>query len=86
VNITRALLRTPGVEGLLKSPRAFAERIAGRVHYEGEAARTLLAPRDLRCPPFESYVDVLVDHVRERLAGAPGEGAAATDYADDPLL
>lgn len=86
VNITRALLRTPGVERLVKSPRAFAERIAGRVHYEGDGAHALLAERSLRCPPFETYVDAMVDHVRDRLARSPVHADAPPEPDDDPLL
>lgn len=84
VNITRALLRTPGMDRLVKSPRAFAERFAGRAHYEGDLAATLgaVAPR---CPSFESYVDALVDHVRDRLARSPVVGDAVAEVDDDPL-
>lgn len=86
VNITRALLRTPGVDHLVKSPRAFAERIAGRAHFEGHGTQALLASRDLRCPPFESYVDALVDHVRDRLARGPVGGEAPPPIDDDDAL
>lgn len=86
VNITRALLRTPGMDRLVKSPRAFAERIAGRAHYESDALGALLGPTAPRCPPFEGYVDVLVDHVRDRLARSPVTHDAVTEADDDPLM
>jgi hypothetical protein len=86
VNITRALLRTPGMDRLVKSPRAFAERIAGRAHYESDALGALLGPTAPRCPPFEGYVEALVDHVRDRLARSPVTHDAVTEADDDPLM
>ena len=83
---TRALLRTPGMDRLVKSPRAFAERIAGRAHYESDALGALLGPTAPRCPPFEGYVEALVDHVRDRLARSPVTHDAVTEADDDPLM
>lgn len=80
-NLTKALLRAPGLERLLRSPRTFLDALATPVVYERTAASELLA--DLPCPPFASYVDVLVAHVRQRI---DERRAARDEGAPDPLL
>jgi thioester reductase-like protein len=66
-NLTKALLRTPGIERLAKSPRAFLDALATPVSYSFANTTELLADTDVRCPPLESYVDRLVDYVQHRL-------------------
>lgn len=66
-NLTRALLRTPGLDRLAKSPRAFVDALATPVSYSFANTTELLAETDVRCPPFESYVDGLVEYVQHRL-------------------
>lgn len=66
-NLTKALLRTPGLDRLAKSPRAFLDALATPVSYSFANTIELLADSDVRCPPFESYVDVLVEYVQHRL-------------------
>ncbi len=85
-NVTRAVLRAPGLERVLRSPRAFFEQLATDVTYDSRTARDLLAPHKLHCPPFEHYADALVQHVRDRLAQRRTRDEAQ-DAADieDPL-
>lgn len=92
-NVTRALLHTPGLARLARSPRAFVEQLTTDVRYDDANARALLDPLGLRCPPFSSYVDAMVAHVRRRVQERreqrrPGrladEGAHEADI-DDPL-
>jgi nucleoside-diphosphate-sugar epimerase len=88
VNISRALLRTPGLERFVKSPRAFLEQMATPVAFDTHNARELLAPRGIECPPFTSYVDTMVTFVRERLAARRAEQQSDESVAetiDDPL-
>lgn len=66
-NITRALLRTPGLDRITSSPRAFMESLATPTTISTTNTDELLAGTDIRCPPFESYVDRLVEYVQERL-------------------
>jgi thioester reductase-like protein len=66
-NLTKALLRTPGLERFAKSPRAFLDALATRVQYATTNADHLLSEANIRCPPFESYVDRLVEYVQVRL-------------------
>ncbi len=66
-NLTKALLRAPGLERIAKSPRAFLEALATPVTYDARNAAELLADTGIACPPFESYVDQLVLHVEARL-------------------
>ena len=88
INITRTLLRTPGLERFARSPRAFLERLAARTTYTSEGARELLAPSAIEFPRFEAYVDPLVEHVRSHLAARRNRGrtsAAVEEPIEDPL-
>ena len=66
-NITKALLRTPGLDRFAKSPRALLDALATPVRYDTENADALLAGAGVRCPPFEEYVEQLVEYVQVRL-------------------
>jgi nucleoside-diphosphate-sugar epimerase len=66
-NITRALLRTPGLDRIASSPRAFIETLATPTTLSTTNTDELLGETDIRCPPFESYVDKLVEYVQARL-------------------
>jgi len=66
-NLAKALLRTPGLERFAKSPRAFVERLATPVRFDAKNANELLGRTGIVCPPFESYVDAIVDYVRDRI-------------------
>lgn len=66
-NLTRALLRTPGLERFAKSPRAFIEQLATPVRFDARNTEEILAGTGIVCPPFESYVDHLVQYVRDRV-------------------
>lgn len=66
-NLTKALLRTPGLERFAKSPRAFVEQLATPVRFDARNTEEILAGSGIVCPPFESYVDQLVAYVRERV-------------------
>lgn len=81
-NLTKALLRTPGIDRFVKSPRAFVDALGTPVTYSFANATEILADTSIRCPPFESYVDALVDHVQARLR----EKRAQRAEVFDPLL
>ncbi|HKQ69557.1 MAG TPA: SDR family oxidoreductase [Polyangiaceae bacterium] len=66
-NLTRALLRTPGLERFAKSPRAFVERLSLPVRFDARNTDEILAGTGVACPPFESYVDAIVQYVRDRI-------------------
>lgn len=83
-NLTKTLLRAPGLERLLRSPRSFLDALATPVVYDRSAARELL--EDLPCPPFASYVDQLVAHVRHRIDERRAATFGDTDGAPDPLF
>lgn len=81
-NLTKALLRTPGIDRLAKSPRAFLDALATPVSYSFANTAELLADTNVRCPPFESYVEGLVEFVQHRLR----EKRARETEVDDPLV
>jgi thioester reductase-like protein len=66
-NLTKALLRTPGIERFAKSPRALIETLGTNVTYDHSNTDRILEGSSIECPPFESYVDRLVGFVRKRL-------------------
>jgi len=80
-NLTKALLRTPGLERLAKSPRAFMDALATPVTYSFANTTELLVDTDVRCPSLETYVDGLVEYVQHRLR----EKRAQAAEVDDPL-
>jgi len=81
-NLTKALLRTPGIDRLAKSPRAFIDSLGTPVSYSFANTTELLADTDARCPPFESYVEGLVEYVEHRLRE---KRARADELVNDPL-
>ncbi len=80
-NLTKALLRTPGIDRLAKSPRAFMDALGTPVTYSFANTAELLVDTDIRCPPLESYVDGLVEYVQHRQR----EKRAQAAEVDDPL-
>jgi thioester reductase-like protein len=66
-NLTKALLRAPGIERFLRSPRAFLETLGTNTTYSTKNTDALLEGTDVRCPPFESYVETIVAHARGRI-------------------
>ena len=65
--LTKALLSTPGLNMVAKSPRAFVDTITTPVRYDTSNADDVLAGIEVHCPPFESYVDALVSVVKQRV-------------------
>ncbi|HEY8079312.1 MAG TPA: SDR family oxidoreductase [Labilithrix sp.] len=84
-NLTKAILRTPGIDRLARSPRAFLDALATPVTYSFANTAELLADTDVRCPPFESYVDRLVDYVQHRLR-EKRERENEAEEIKDPLV
>jgi thioester reductase-like protein len=84
-NLTKALLRTPGLERFARSPRAFVEQLITDVRYDATSTNELLDGRGITCPPFASYVDQLVAHVRSRVHERREQRPAEESEVDDPL-
>ncbi len=86
-NVAKALLRTPGVERFVRSPRAFVEQLTTAVRYDTRNSDVALRGTGISCPSFETYVPELVGAVqthlelRQKRRGAP----AAELEVDDPL-
>jgi len=80
LSLVAGLLRAPGLHRFapMQAPRAFIEQLGTEVLYDDRNAKELLAEADLRCPPFESYVNAMVrfvrdhDHIAEEPARAEG--------------
>ncbi len=85
-NLAKALLRAPGLDRIAKSPRAFLETLTTPVTYDARNTAELLPPLGVPpCPPFESYVDKLVEFVQERVRQKRASREAAELEAPDPL-
>ena len=82
-NLAKALLRTPGIERFAKSPRAFLDALMTPVAYSTANTDEILRGTDIRCPPFESYVEKVVEHVQHRVRERRAKKIA--DDAPDPL-
>jgi thioester reductase-like protein len=85
-NLTRAVLNTPGVAMVAKSPRAFLELMATPVRYDTRHTEDILRGSGLTCPPFESYVEELVGYVKRRAHARRSADLAGFELdADDAL-
>jgi thioester reductase-like protein len=82
-NISKALLRTPGLERFAKSPRAFLDALATPVTWTSTNADEVLEAANIRCPSFESYIDKLVAYVQAHLREKKEKREAAE--ISDPL-
>jgi hypothetical protein len=81
-NLTKALLRTPGLERFAKSPRAFFDALATPVTWSSPNADAILGDAGLKCPPLEGYVDKLVEYVQSRLREKREKREAAAEIDD----
>ncbi len=84
-NLATALLRTPGLERFAHVPRAFLEQLATEVVYDDRNAREILDEVDLRCPRFESYVEVMVEYVRRQQSLRRAHAREDAPEIEDPL-
>jgi len=66
-NVTRALLRAPGLERFARSPRGLLQTLGTNVSFDARNTTELLRNTDIRCPPLESYIGRLVQYVELRL-------------------
>jgi len=86
---TRALLRAPGLEPLVRSPRAFFEAWMRDVRFSSLHANAVLGPAAPVCPSFDTYVDQIVTHVAASARHgieAPRRERSREVEAEDPLL
>ncbi len=84
-NLGRAVLRTPGLERFVKSPRAFLDQLATPVQYSSRNTDAILAGSGLTPPSFASYAETMVSHVRTRLV-AERRRRSEPDVVEDPLV
>ncbi|MFO0762419.1 MAG: SDR family oxidoreductase [Byssovorax sp.] len=68
-SLAKALLRTPGIERVIRNPRAFVEQLTSAVRYDTRNTDHVLGGTDVVCPPFESYVGSLVEVVEAHIRG-----------------
>ena len=81
-NLTRALLRTPGLDRFAKSPRALLEALGAHVTFDAQNTAEILGKTDIRCPPLSSYIGRLVEYVELRLRA---KRAKSESPVHDPL-
>jgi thioester reductase-like protein len=61
------LFGAAGVSLASKSPKVLLDLIATHVSYATENTDRILAGSSITCPPFESYLDHVVDYVKSRM-------------------
>ncbi len=83
--MARSMLRAPGIQRFVHSPRAFLEMLATNVRYESSHTTSALRGTGILCPPFESYVDQIVAHVSSRIREERRQRDDEIQHADDPL-
>jgi thioester reductase-like protein len=86
-NLAKALLRTPGIDRFARSPKAFVEQLTSNVRFDTRNTDQALGSAGISCPPFESYVDDLVNVVREHVKARQRRREIVEDEVeiDDPL-
>lgn len=86
-NLAKALLRTPGIDRFARSPKAFVEQLTSNVRYDTRNTDQALRSAGIVCPPFESYVDDLVNVVREHVKARQRRRESSVDEVeiDDAL-
>jgi thioester reductase-like protein len=84
-NVAKVLLRTPGLERFVRSPRLFLDQLSCAVRYDAKNADRVLRPLGITCPPFESYVDQLVGAVQEHVRIRQKRRESEEAEVDDPL-
>ena len=86
-NVAKALLRTPGIDRFARSPKAFVEQLTSNVRYDTRNTDQVIGSAGITCPPFESYVDDLVNVVREHVKARQRRRESVADEVeiDDPL-
>jgi thioester reductase-like protein len=84
-NLAKVLLRTPGLERFVQSPRAFIDALVTPVTYSSANTDELLAMTGIRCPPLETYIDKLVEYVQARLRERRERRVDLELDAEDPL-
>jgi thioester reductase-like protein len=67
-SFAKAVLRTPGIDRISKTPRALLDALTTPVVYDARRADALLAALGVPpCPPLDSYLDRLVEYVQQRV-------------------
>jgi thioester reductase-like protein len=80
--IARVILAAPGLERFAADPRTLAVQLIQNVRFDARRAERILHPANVHCPPFATYVDNLVEALRDHLGrakprAAENEGATA---------
>ena len=82
-NLAKVLLRTPGLDRIAKSPRAFLDTLTTSVSYESTHADGILESLGVEeCPPLEAYVDKMIEVVQKRAQRRRLSKTAAEDGVD----
>lgn len=74
LGVAKGMIRhVPGVHALLRIPAPAVDYFVHPTRYDTSHTRTDLAGSGIECPPFDSYVDRLVEYMRAH----PEVGSAA---------
>src|ERR1019366_1539225 len=85
-NLAKALLRAPGLERIAKSPRVLLDTLTTNVTYDAHDADELLVSLGVSSsPPLESYVEKLVEYVKEHVKRRRATKVEPVEV-EDPLV
>lgn len=77
--VAQLMERLPALGDLLAGPRQIFEQLQHSTCYDTAGTAALLEGTELSCPPFESYVDRLVDFIRRKHERSKREGEQVYD-------
>lgn len=83
--LTQLLMRAPGLEKILRSPRQALEHFNHFAIYNCRNTLAALTPEGITCPPFESYAEALISFVSQSLEARKRKKEPAEEETADSL-
>jgi nucleoside-diphosphate-sugar epimerase len=68
---TTAIMQTPGIKQLSDIPRTYFEQLSVDVRYDASNTRDLLKDTAIACPTVDSYLEPLVEYLRDSKSEPP---------------
>ena len=79
--VMNALLSAPGIDRMLRTPRALVQQLVTGARYDTRKAHAILRNSGIECPPLAAYVDTMVATTVDRFGLRKRDVRAAGDEA-----
>ncbi|MCC6528013.1 MAG: SDR family oxidoreductase [Polyangiaceae bacterium] len=79
--LVNALLHAPGVDRLMRSPRALVQQLVSGARYDRRNAEAILHGTGIECPKLADYVDTLVARAVDEFGLRRRDGSGASESA-----